>query len=237
MSQILSLFFINTFIGGLFTLLHLQKKDQFLKRKILSKFIYFFLINLSIIFSVIFNENIFRLFFTSLISIAFYELYKNRGADKFLLIYSMSIFSLIAIISLNYIFHAQALSIVLLYCFCISFDGFSQAIGQSFGKMKLAPDISPNKTIEGSLGGLIFVFLNYWILFPSKFNSRNLIILSIIVLACLSGDLLASFYKRKVNIKDFSNLIPFHGGILDRFDSFFMVIFVAGILSLLGYEL
>jgi len=237
MQQILSLFFINTLIGGAFTLLHLQKKVPFLKRRILSKFIYFFLINLSIIFSVIFNNNIFRLIFVSLTCIAFYELSKNQTQCKKFFISSILIFLFIAFISINYIFTAQTLEILLLYCFCISFDGFSQAIGQSLGRLKLAPDISPNKTIEGSLGGLFFVFINYWILFPSKFNLKSISILSIIVLACLSGDLLASFYKRKVNIKDFSNLIPFHGGVLDRFDSFFMAIFSAGVLSLFGYGL
>ena len=100
--------------------------------------------------------------------------------------------------------------------------------GKLFGKHKLAPNISPNKTIEGSLGGSLvgtIVASIFYILVIQDYAS----VLSIIGLTfCLTiigqlGDLIKSSIKRYENIKDFSNLIPGHGGILDRLDSIIFV--------------
>ncbi len=113
----------------------------------------------------------------------------------------------------------SAIFVFLIVC---SFDGFSQVTGQLLGKHQFAPAISPGKTIEGSLGGLLFAIGMAFALralietpvFPTVLAS------CFIVLAALTGDLLASLVKRKSGVKDFSNLLPGHGGILDRFDSF-----------------
>ena len=107
--------------------------------------------------------------------------------------------------------------------------------GKYFGRNKLCPDISPRKTVEGFIGGaiacilsLIFIgFLFNEIMFHSKYeiNYISLVILGLIgsPIAAL-GDLCFSAIKRAYHIKDFGNIIPGHGGVLDRFDS---VIFVA----------
>ena len=111
--------------------------------------------------------------------------------------------------------------------FIISFctDTFAYFAGVMFGKHKLIPKISPKKTIEGSIGGISGSIVGC-ILFGYLFN------LDIILMVCIGsigsivaqmGDLFASSIKRYVGIKDYGNLIPGHGGILDRFDSVILV--------------
>lgn len=106
-------------------------------------------------------------------------------------------------------------------------DTFAYLIGKNFGKTKLAKKISPNKTVEGLIGGIVFTLITTF--FLSKYITSISIIhwfaIAIIVsIFGVLGDLIESMFKRQANIKDSSNLIPGHGGFLDRLDS---VIFVA----------
>ena len=108
-----------------------------------------------------------------------------------------------------------------------SIDIFSYISGKVLGKNKIIPSISPNKTLEGYLGGFSFTILSF-ILF---FNINNLIwtyvdllYLTIIILLAFFGDLFMSFIKRIYDIKNTSNVLPGHGGILDRLDSYFPTI-------------
>ncbi|SDB98786.1 MULTISPECIES: phosphatidate cytidylyltransferase [unclassified Candidatus Frackibacter] len=100
-------------------------------------------------------------------------------------------------------------------------DTFAYFTGINFGRNKLAPKISPNKTIEGALGGMvgsILVVLVYGIWVP--FGLGNRIILGILLaVSAQVGDLVESSFKRDAQIKDSGNIIPGHGGVLDRFDS------------------
>ena len=101
------------------------------------------------------------------------------------------------------------------------FDAFSQISGQLAGKRKLFPAISPGKTMEGLLGGT-FIALASSLLLKSLIEFsiwKTLLIAAGIALFAFAGDLAASVYKRKYNVKDFSRLLPGHGGFLDRFDS------------------
>lgn len=111
-------------------------------------------------------------------------------------------------------------------------DVFAYIAGKTIGKHKLNSDVSPNKTIEGciagTIGAIILVLIYTWVC--NTYFSMNLpYIYMFIIAVALSiagqiGDFAASSIKRYVGIKDFSNLIPGHGGMLDRIDS---VIFIA----------
>lgn len=113
---------------------------------------------------------------------------------------------------------------IILYVYLIVgvFDGFSQLTGQLFGKHALAKYISPNKTIEGSIGGLIIALLSGLLLspFPAFSMGEALGFTVVVCIGSLFGDLMASYVKRLYQIKDFNKIIPGHGGCLDRFDSF-----------------
>ena len=106
-------------------------------------------------------------------------------------------------------------------------DTFALFGGRLFGKHKLAPHISPKKTWEGLISGLIFGTLSgFGVHYILVAFSRNIIPLWAVVIASFFaavsgafGDLAASAIKREAGIKDYSNLIPGHGGILDRVDS------------------
>ena len=105
-----------------------------------------------------------------------------------------------------------------------SIDIFAYIFGKAFGKNKIIPSISPNKTLEGYLGGFSLTIL-FFILF---FNMNNIIwtyldlfYLTVIIFLAFFGDLFMSFIKRMYDIKNTSNILPGHGGILDRLDSYF----------------
>lgn len=103
-----------------------------------------------------------------------------------------------------------------LFLCVLSFDAFSQFFGQIFGRHTLVPKISPHKTIEGCAGGLLICMLTSFYTFGSLWTGIY------IAFFALSGDLLASFVKRRAGVKDFSRLLPGQGGVLDRFDSYIL---------------
>lgn len=104
-------------------------------------------------------------------------------------------------------------------------DSFALFGGKWFGKHKLAPKVSPNKTIEGSVTGAVSAMIAGVILYFVFRNSYDISLVRYIMTAliCSSfgqvGDLAASLIKRMVGLKDYSNLIPGHGGVMDRIDS------------------
>ncbi|MBP1560847.1 MAG: phosphatidate cytidylyltransferase [Oscillospiraceae bacterium] len=116
-------------------------------------------------------------------------------------------------------------------------DSGAYFVGTFFGKHKLCPEISPKKTVEGAIGGVLTVGLVFAVFgfFYRLFQSSRgyafevnylLLVVSGIICGVLGivGDLSASLIKRQYGIKDFGNIMPGHGGLMDRFDS---VLFVA----------
>lgn len=101
-------------------------------------------------------------------------------------------------------------------------DTFAYITGKCIGGVKLCPSISPGKTVSGFIGGVVITF-SIMILYVNCFSIPvgNFLIL-ITILSAVLGDLIASLFKRKICIKDFCNLIPGHGGIIDRLDSIMM---------------
>jgi len=132
-------------------------------------------------------------------------------------------FSLLHIVLISNEYNAF---IWLVFIIAMSTDTFAYFSGYFFGSRKLIPKVSPNKTIEGSIGGIIgciiLTVIFTYIINPSYiYHSVILAILGSIFSQI--GDLIASKIKRYVGIKDFGKLIPGHGGIVDRFDSIFVI--------------
>lgn len=101
-------------------------------------------------------------------------------------------------------------------------DSFAQLVGKLIGKHKLCPQLSPGKTVEGLLGGFAAAFglvLLAPSLLPGQSSTELLILAGVTASAAVLGDLSFSWLKRRFGLKDFSNWIPAHGGILDRVDS------------------
>ncbi len=129
-------------------------------------------------------------------------------------------FCLSFIILLSRMENGNVLVFAPIACACAS-DTFAYFIGSFLGKHKLIPKISPKKTVEGAAGGLLGGMLAMIVI--GEILKQNLILFAIAGLICAAisqiGDLIASAIKRECGIKDYGNLIPGHGGIMDRFDS------------------
>ncbi|MGG4266858.1 phosphatidate cytidylyltransferase [Peribacillus simplex] len=133
----------------------------------------------------------------------------------------------------------NSLGLGLIYILLILFtiwatDSGAYFIGKSFGKRKLWPEISPNKTVEGFIGGLfsaMVVGVLFYFLSSLDYTLLQLLLISLIIgVFGQLGDLVQSAYKRHYGVKDSGKLLPGHGGILDRLDS---LIFILPILHLL----
>ena len=133
-------------------------------------------------------------------------------------------FNLILVIrnySLDYLIYLLLITVIT--------DTFALITGNYIGKNKLSPTISPNKTIEGFIGGVLMGTFVATTFYYTVIDSGISLVLLIFVTFFLSvvgelGDLVFSSIKRTYDVKDFSNLIPGHGGILDRLDSLIFVI-------------
>ena len=107
-------------------------------------------------------------------------------------------------------------------------DTGAYLVGSRWGKRRLAPSISPKKTVEGSIGGLLLALLSAVILrlllFPELSWLHILLIAAVVAVFGTIGDLFESSLKRQAGVKDSGKLIPGHGGILDRIDSFLLAV-------------
>lgn len=116
--------------------------------------------------------------------------------------------------------------LALLLTAVMSSDVFAYFAGRSLGRLKLAPTVSPGKTVEGAIGGLVGASLGSVLVASSMFPGRDLgAIVGVGVgtaLAGIVGDLLESLFKRSVGAKDSGSLFPGHGGALDRMDAFLL---------------
>lgn len=132
----------------------------------------------------------------------------------------------------------NGLALVFFILFIIwSTDSGAYFVGRSFGKRKLWPEISPKKTVEGAIGGIISALIVgtiFQLVFP-LFNSYLLLYGVIIVASVFGqmGDLVESALKRHYAVKDSGNVLPGHGGVLDRFDSLIYVLPILHLLQLI----
>lgn len=174
---------------------------------------------------------LFLTIFSSFVSILFAkkdEIISHLGKIFLTLVYIIIPFILMAQIPFFNTDFKYASTIILgVFLLIWSSDSFAYLIGKNFGKRKLLQRISPNKTIAGFIGGFIACVIAS-IIIAEYFTVLSLtqwIVISILIsIFGVLGDLIESMFKRQAGIKDSSNLIPGHGGFLDRFDS---VIFAA----------
>ena len=117
-----------------------------------------------------------------------------------------------------------------IYCLLIAIatDTFAYIGGRLFGKKKLSPTISPNKTyagsVVGSIVGTIIASVYYYYIIGNAQIEVIILLSFVLTILCQCGDLFFSSIKRYYNVKDYSDLIPGHGGILDRLDSTLFVV-------------
>ena len=198
-------------------------------------------------YDILFNTNTPYLAFTMvilfglLIYILAYVMFKKNTVklSEILTFYAMYVYIIGCFISMVLVRYSDAYlgtdgsPIDGVYVYLLAFvgawvcDTFAYFVGKFFGKHKLIPEISPKKTIEGSIGGIVFTigaFALYTFIVNTAFDQS----LSYIKLCALGlvmsiisqiGDLVASSVKRQYDLKDYGNLFPGHGGVLDRFDS------------------
>lgn len=214
-------------VGFVFTLYKISHSNTMLEKqrvglKYLIYLLYFIVIQFVI--SPLLNPNnyISMAFLTVLLLLSAFEIYriKSNLKAKHLLLFVLIMLGTV----LLFRFRQGMLELYIFYCVFI-FDGMSQIGGQVFGKHKLSPKISPNKTWEGFFTGLIFSVVsmlildnvNDYVFIKSQYFKP--IFYSMICSLALIGDLFFSKLKRLSNIKDFGNYIPGHGGLLDRIDS------------------
>ena len=110
------------------------------------------------------------------------------------------------------------------------------AVGRTFGKHKLAPSISPGKTWEGWAGGFAMTLVVGWaigFMLPGLPLAHRLVAAGVVAIFAPLGDLAESMLKRSVGVKDSGSILPGHGGLLDRFDAFLLVLPVLALLQLL----
>ncbi len=215
-----------------------RKKEPLQSRKSWIKTItYFFIINI-VFFSIAINALVFRYLAVIIIIAGFFELFKLFRESGYKMkthyVFSTAVY---AIFSFGFFVYSGFEKGLILFSFMVLsiFDSFSQITGEILGRNKLFPKISPQKTIEGLVGGVVVAIMSSLLLkglIPAP-PVKAMLLAAGVTLFAFTGDFLKSYYKRKYNVKDFSNLIPEHGGFLDRFDSLIAGGSFIGLLGLL----
>ena len=226
---VMSFFFILLFGGTLYELkLNYSKKIIFYQK--IQIFIIPFLLFVylmceinNLIFKIPYLDN-YDLFLISTIvlSFLFFYSYNNVLYTMISILLVISFFSIIQILLFSNGLYIVFYIVVLV----TTMDIFAYIGGNIFGKIKIAPKISYGKTVEGTIIGLFFtILISIGFKDIVSLNFLNAIFLGIIIgfLAFL-GDLIESSFKRKVGVKDSGSLMPGHGGLLDRFDGYLLVL-------------
>ncbi len=225
-------FYLLALVLGLIAIkeiLDLIEKDDYLIRMI-SYVNFLFLVGSSIVqndLSKILDRNVLGIVFL-IYGVLFLLKHKsNFKVEKFFCLIGITLFLSTSFSTLIVIRNMSLLYFIYIFLITIMTDTFAHSIGTLFGRHKIN-EISPNKSWEGCLGGAFFGTLISVLFYLIVINQDINILLLIFITLFLSivgqlGDLFFSQIKRQYGIKDFSNLMPGHGGILDRFDSIIFV--------------
>ena len=159
---------------------------------------------------------------------------KNKDSlSEIVLLYALTTFIISgfsSILMVRLMFNGEAIYLLVFLGAWIC-DTFAYFTGMLFGKHKLIPEISPKKTVEGAIGGIVFTVIGFAIycliwnsLSDYKLSYLTLCIYGFVLsIASQFGDLIASSIKRQYNLKDYGAIFPGHGGVLDRFDGVLLV--------------
>lgn len=211
-------------LGGIAFYFINRKKEPVVARESYTKFGVYFLIINALFFSITINSLAFHFIAVFIIAGGLLELtslYRSSGfRNKSFFLLSVVVF---VVLSIGFFSFSGFDKGLILFSFLVLsiFDSFSQITGQLWGRKKLFPEISPKKTVGGLVGGTLVALLSSFLLkdlYAGSTTSALVLAVGVIAFA-FAGDLSASFYKRKFGVKDYSKLIPGHGGLLDRFDS------------------
>ena len=222
------IFFLSLY--EMFSLLTLKKIEHFL---------YWFF---TIIFFIFFIFNIYNLNFIIFISALFwifigpYSVFKARLFLKSFQFLYGPIILLGLLISTTYLFTNDKFLLLIALIIVWASDIFAYLSGKLYGKIKLAPNVSPGKTLEGVYGAIFVNLLLVFILsFFFDYSLFHLFLFALVIIPLsIVGDLYESLLKRNANKKDSGNLIPGHGGVLDRIDGLCSVLPVVACLNLFG---
>jgi phosphatidate cytidylyltransferase len=215
-----------------------RKKEELVKQEAWTKLLFAFIVTNIVFFSIGFNTIFFRILSVIIIIGGFVELFKlyRKSGYSHLKFFLLSVLILAVLSAGFFLFSLKDQGLILFSFLILSvFDGYSQITGQLFGKKRLFPRVSPNKTVEGLIGGAVIAVLSA-LVFRNLIQEKSLnaiLLAAVIVVFAFAGDAAKSVYKRKYGVKNFSNLIPGNGGFLDRFDSLIATgagISVAGLL-------
>ncbi|REC44837.1 phosphatidate cytidylyltransferase [Chryseobacterium sp. 5_R23647] len=155
------------------------------------------------------------------------ELYIDSGKLIFTVIYVALPFSFaLGLPKYSSIENTFSLEVIFLFILIWSSDTFAYLVGKFFGKHKMAPKISPKKTWEGYIGGVILtLILSYFVeQYQPQLRGNWMVVGFLIAAFAPLGDLVESQLKRNFGVKDSGNIIPGHGGVLDRLDSFLICV-------------
>ena len=161
--------------------------------------------------------------------ISIYELIKLR---VFSLQSLLAFILIVTAILCLYLYELERSLILIAVMISVATDAFAFFTGKVLGRNKIFPIISPNKTLEGTIGGVVSsVVINslmITLIFQNSLKTLDVIMLTLMIFICavaaVFGDLLISSIKRQANLKDTGSLIPGHGGLLDRIDSHILCI-------------
>ena len=166
--------------------------------------------------------------------------YRNIKINDLALVFFVSTLLGMALSSIIYMYELNVLIVLFVIIANYTSDIGAYLVGSRFGKNKLAPTISPNKTVEGSIGGIVFssicsITFGYFLLLD-YFPVERLVLLALVIPTISQfGDLFFSSIKRLYNKKDFGSLFPGHGGVFDRIDSLIFSLLWMMIFISLGY--
>jgi phosphatidate cytidylyltransferase len=206
------------FLIGAFALLIINKKSKNAKQAWIKYFVYLLIVG-SILLST-YSDFLFPLIGIIIIIGGLIELLyvAERSGRMHYVLLPLLFYTAVSCLFVKFLSESGQAKQVFVYVIVFTFDGFSQLSGQLFGSKKIIPRISPGKTLAGLVGGSLAAVVTGMVV--RGIQLETIVTILMLIIASFGGDLIASWFKRKNGVKDFSNLIPGHGGILDRFDSF-----------------